>query len=152
MYIHLTDSIKISLEEYIVTKNLSYKYIGEITSHHLITFSWNTSRSLSTTVIFFFLNIIFTQSWSRFQIVHKTFSFKKSNELKSHINFYLVMPRPQCIGGGILFSSSPTNFHIWFACHISFERSLRFHFGIDFVCHSVDCLSVCLSVPQSSNE
>ena len=33
------------------------------------------------------------------------------------------------------------------SCHMSFERSLRVHSEIDSV-----CLSVCLSVPRSSNE
>ena len=36
--------------------------------------------------------------------------------------------------GGILFSSSPTNFLFWWACRISFERSLRVHFEIVSVC------------------
>ena len=36
-----------------------------------------------------------------------------------------------------------TNFCLNYACHISFDRSLRVHSEID---------SVCLSVPRSSNE
>ena len=54
------------------------------------------------------------------------FSFKK----RLKINY--------CNGGGILFSSSPINFHLFKACHISFERSLRVHSEI--------ILSVCTTI------
>ena len=36
----------------------------------------------------------------------------------------LCLP-PSVMAGGILFSSSPTYFQLWYACHMSFERSLR---------------------------
>ena len=59
-----------------------------------------------------------------------------------HVMFilFIFMP-PYCNGGGILFSSSPTNFQLWWACHISSERSLRVHSEIDSF-----CLSVCTTI------
>ena len=49
-----------------------------------------------------------------------------------------IMPPPSVMGEvAILFSSSPTKFPLWKACHISFERSLRVHSKIDSVCPTI---------------
>ena len=54
---------------------------------------------------------------------------------KSYFELTIVfIPPSYCNGGDILFSSSPTNFHLWEARHVSFERSLRIYFKIDYVC------------------
>ena len=52
------------------------------------------------------------------------------------------MPSISVTGRYIVFSS-PTNFQLWYACHMPFERSLRVNSAID---------SVCLYHMLSSNE
>ena len=59
---------------------------------------------------------------------------------------YMIMPPHKCNGGGILFSSSPTNFQLWWVCRSYiirkvFESTFRNRFR----------LSVRPSVPRSSN-